>query len=70
MLRRQSPGVDTPMVRVPQLPGRVPTRAGIACAYLSGFVFIAEQNCPPEKHGGEPCACGTVGGPVDIRVIL
>jgi hypothetical protein len=59
-----------PWVRVLQLPSRVPPRARTACAYLSWFVFAIELNRLPGKPGGEPCVRGTVGGHVDIQLIL
>jgi hypothetical protein len=70
MSRRQYPGVDTQYVGVLPLPSRVPPRAGTACAYLSWFVFIAELSHLPKKPEGEPYVRGTIGGPVDIQLIL
>jgi hypothetical protein len=70
MSRRQSPGVGMPWVEVLQLPSRVPPRVGTTCAYLSWFIFAIELNHLPGKPRGEPCVCGTVGGHVDIQLIL
>jgi hypothetical protein len=70
MPRRQSPRVDTLWVGVLPLPSRVPPRVGTTCAYLSWFVFIAELSHLPKKPEGEPYMRGTIGGPVDIQLIL
>jgi hypothetical protein len=70
MPRRQSPGVSMPRVGVLRLPSKAPLRAGIACSSLSWFVFAIELNHLPEKSRGETCVHGTVGGHVNIQLIL
>jgi hypothetical protein len=70
MPRRQSPGIDMPWVGVLQLPSRVPPKARIACAYISWFVSVVELNHLPGTSGGKPCLRGTIGGPLDIQLIL
>jgi hypothetical protein len=59
-----------PWVGVLQLPSMVPPKAGTTCSYLSWFVSTVELNCLSGKPEGEPCVCGTIGGPVDIQLIL
>jgi hypothetical protein len=66
----RSPGVSVPWVGVLQLPSRVPPRVGIPCAYLSWFISVIELNRLPGKLVGEPCMRVTVGGPVDVQLIL
>jgi hypothetical protein len=70
MSHHQSPGVNTPRVKVLPLLSKVPPREGIACAYLSWFVFVVELNRLPGKPEGEPCVCGTIGGSIDIQLTL